>query len=191
MNVLAVEPYYSGSHKAFLKGLARHSTHNIIPVKLNFKGWKWRMHGDSVTLAEMTKNISDEIDLLLCSSMMNLPAFVALTNPRFVHTAKIMYMHDNQFTRPIPSGEQRDMTYCYINYLSMLVANKLIFSSQFHLEDLLQALPGFLNHFPGDKHYLTVDEIRDKSVVLYPGLDLSYFNIHSDTRKENKRPECD
>jgi len=188
MNVLAVEPYYSGSHKAFLKGLARHSTHNIIPVKLNFKGWKWRMHGDSVTLAEMTKNIPDEIDLLLCSSMMNLPAFIALTNPRFAHTAKIMYMHDNQFTRPIPSGEQRDMTYCYINYLSMLVANKLIFSSQFHMEDLLQALPGFLNNFPGEKHHLVVDEIRAKSVVLYPGLDLSYFNSHPDTRKENKRP---
>ena len=40
MNVLAVEPYYSGSHRAFLKGLARHSAHEIIPVKLNYKGWK-------------------------------------------------------------------------------------------------------------------------------------------------------
>ena len=188
MNILAVEPYYSGSHKAFLRGLARHSKHQIIPIKLNSKGWKWRMHGDSVSLAEMTKGIPEDIDLLLSSSMMNLPAFIALTNPRFAHVPKIMYMHDNQFTRPIPEGEQRDMTYCYINYLSMLVADKLIFSSQFHLEDLLEALPIFLDHFPGDKHYITVEEIRKKSVVLYPGLDLSYFDQHPDTRSNNDRP---
>lgn len=188
MNILAVEPYYSGSHKAFLRGLARHSKHQIIPIKLNYKGWKWRMHGDSVSLAEMTKNVPEKIDLLLSSSMMNLPAFIALTNPRFAHVPKIMYMHDNQFTRPIPEGEQRDMTYCYINYLSMLVADKLIFSSEFHLEDLLEALPVFLDHFPGDKHYITVDQIRKKSVVLYPGLDLAYFDQHPDTRSKNERP---
>lgn len=188
MNILAIEPYYSGSHKAFLKGLEEHSSHNIIPIKLNYKGWKWRMHGDSVTLAQMTNQVLDEVDMLLTSSMTNLPAFLALTNPRFAHTPKIMYMHDNQFTRPIPKGETRDMTYCYINYLSMLVADKILFSSQFHLDDLLDALPGFLDSYPGDKHYSTIDDIRAKSVVMYPGLDLKSFDQQPDTRKENKRP---
>ena len=117
MNILAIEPYYSGSHKAFLKGLKKHSVHKIIPIKLNYKGWKWRMHGDSVTLAELTKQVQEPIDVLMTSSVTNLPAFLALNNPRFAHSPKIMYMHDNQFTRPIPEGESRDMTYCYINYL--------------------------------------------------------------------------
>lgn len=188
MNILAIEPYYSVSHKAFLKGLEEYSSHNIIPIKLNYKGWKWRMHGDSVTLAELTKQVEEDIDVLLVSSMTNLPAFLALTNPRFAHTPKIMYMHDNQFTRPIPEGETRDMTYCYINYLSMLVADQLIFSSQFHLDDLLDALPGFLDNYPGDKHYATVDQIRDKSLVLHPGLELKYFDQHADTRTKNDRP---
>lgn len=188
MNILAIEPFYSGSHKAFLKGLARHSSHNIIPIKLNYKGWKWRMHGDSVTLAQLTSQVQDDIDLLFLSSMTNLPAFLALNNPRFAHTPKIMYMHDNQFTRPIPKGETRDLTYCYINYLSMLVADKLLFSSQFHLDDLLEALPKFLDNYPDDKHYNTVDQIREKSVVMHPGLDLKYFDEHPDTRKQNERP---
>lgn len=188
MNILAIEPYYSGSHKAFLKGLEEHSSHNIIPIKLNYKGWKWRMHGDSVTLAQMTDQIREHIDVLLVSSMTNLPAFLALNNPRFAHTPKIMYMHDNQFTRPIPEGEIRDMTYCYINYISMLVADKLLFPSQFQLEDLLDALPAFLDSYPGDKHFSTVEEIRAKSVVMHPGLELSYFDQLPDTRKENKRP---
>lgn len=188
MNILAVEPFYSGSHKAFLDGLREHSSHTIIPVKLNYRGWKWRMHGDSVTLAEMTSHVSDEIDLLLISSMTNLPAFLALTNPRFAHIPKIMYMHENQLTQPMPEGEDRDLTYCYINYLSMLVADRLLFSSQFHLDDFMSALPDFLENYPDDKHLKTIDQIVKKSIVMYPGLDLTTFDRLPDTRSENERP---
>ncbi len=188
MNILAVEPFYSGSHKAFLQGLEAHSSHNIIPIKLDYKGWKWRMHGDSVTLADFVHKIPDRIDLLLTSSMTNLPAFIALTNPRFANTPTIMYMHDNQFTRPIPEGETRDITYCYINFLSMLSADRLLFSSQFHLDDLMQALPRFLNNFPDSRHHHTIQQIHDKSVVMHPGLALRHFDAQPDTRQDNKNP---
>ncbi|MEX0769609.1 MAG: DUF3524 domain-containing protein [Balneolaceae bacterium] len=188
MNILAVEPFYSGSHKAFLDGLRQHSSHNILPVKLNYRGWKWKMHGDSVTLAEMTSHVRDEIDLLLISSMTNLPAFLALTNPRFAHIPKIMYMHENQLTQPMPEGEERDLTYCYINYLSMLVADRLLFSSRFHMDDFMGALPAFLENYPDDKHLKTIDQIKNKSIVMYPGLDLETFDRHPDTRSRNERP---
>ncbi|MFO7800489.1 DUF3524 domain-containing protein [Rhodohalobacter sp.] len=188
MNILAVEPFYSGSHKAFLKGLQENSRHNIYSVNLNYKGWKWRMHGDSVKMAEMASHVEEEIDLLLVSSMTNLPAFLALTNPRFAYTPKIMVMHENQLTQPMPEGEERDLTYCHINYLSMLSADKLLFSSKFHMQDLFEALPDFLNNFPDDKTYNTVQQIKDKSMVMYPGLDLKYFDNQPDTRSENKRP---
>src|SRR6056297_4243552 len=116
LNILAIEPFFSGSHKAFLEGLRDNSVHNVIPITLNYKGWKWRMHGDSVKLAEMTSHVEEEIDLLLVSSMTNLPAFMALTNPRFAYTPKVMMMHENQMTQPLPAGEERDLTYGYINY---------------------------------------------------------------------------
>jgi len=188
MNILAIEPYYSGSHRAFLKGLQENSAHNIIPLKLDYRRWKWRMHGDSVKLAEMSSHISEEIDLLLVSSMTNLPAFLALTNPRFAFTPKVMIMHENQLTQPMPEGEERDLTYCYINYLSMLSADKLLFTTDHHLNELMGALPEFLDHFPDDKHYNTIDQIRDKSLVMYPGLNLSVFDAQPDTRDQNKRP---
>ncbi|MFU8811511.1 MAG: DUF3524 domain-containing protein [Balneolaceae bacterium] len=188
MNILAVEPFYSGSHKAFLKGLKEFSSHNVIPIRLNYKGWKWRMHGDSVKLAEMTTHVAEEIDLLLVSSMTNLPAFLALTNPRFAFTPKVMMMHENQLTQPMPEGEERDLTYCYVNYLSMLSADRLLFSSAFHLHDLLNELPRFLDHFPDDNNYKTVDQIRQKSEVIYPGLDLSVFDEQPDTRVQNEKP---
>lgn len=188
MNILAIEPYYSGSHRAFLKGLMENSAHKIIPLKLDYRRWKWRMHGDSVKLAEMSSHISEEIDMLLVSSMTNLPAFLALTNPRFAFTPKVMIMHENQLTQPMPEGEERDLTYCYINYLSMLSADKLLFTTDHHLNELMGALPEFLDHFPDDKHYNTIDQIRDKSLVMYPGLNLTVFDAQPDTRKNNKRP---
>ncbi len=176
MNILAVEPFYSGSHKAFLKGLKEHSRHQIIPVKLNYKGWKWRMHGDSVSLAELTSHVKEEIDLLLISSMTNLPAFLALTNPRFALTPKIIYMHENQLTQPMPEGEERDLTYCYINYLSLLVADRILFSSRFHMDDFMNALPDFLSNFPDDRPHRMVDKIREKSTVMIPGLNLKVLD---------------
>jgi len=188
MNILAVEPFYSGSHKAFLDGLQKHSKHHIIPVTLSEKGGKWRLHGDSVILAEMTSEVKEDIDLLFVSSMTNLPAFIALTNPRFAHIPTIMYMHENQFTQPMPEGEERDLTYCYINYLSTLSADKLIFSSEFHKRDYLEALPDFLDNYPGDKHHETIDRIARKSMVMHPGLDLKRFDNQPDTREKNQHP---
>ncbi len=165
-----------------------YSVHKIIPLKLNYKGWKWRMHGDSVKLAEMAAHVEADIEILLVSSMTNLPAFLALTNPRFAHIPKIMYMHENQLTQPMPDGVERDITYCYVNYLSMLSADKLIFSSQFHLKNLLEALPSFLDNFPDDKHFNTIDKIKNKSIVQYPGLNLKVFDTQPDLRNQNKRP---
>lgn len=188
LNILAVEPFYNGSHRAFLKGLQDHSRHNIIPVKLDYRRWKWRMHGDSVKLAEMSSHITEDIDLLLVSSMTNLPAFLALTNPRFAYTPKVMIMHENQLTQPMPEGEERDITFCYINYISMLSADKLLFTTRYHLNELLDALPAFLDRFPDDKHYNTVDQIREKSTVVYPGMNLKVFDDQPDTRHLNKRP---
>src|SRR5690625_5930227 len=71
LNILAVEPFYNGSHKAFLKGLQQHSRHTLHAIKLDYHKWKWRMHGDSVKLAEMASHIKEDIDLLLVNSMTN------------------------------------------------------------------------------------------------------------------------
>lgn len=188
MNILSVEPFYNGSHKAFWKGLFENSSHNIIPVNLSFKGQQWRMHGHSVMLTDMVSDVEEEIDLLLISSMANLPAFMALTNPRFSQVPKMVYMHENPFTQPLPEGEERDLTFCYINYLTMLSADRLLFSTHFHRNDFLNALPGFLENFPDERSFTTIDDIAEKSIVCYPGLSLRHFDEQPDTRGANKNP---
>ena len=141
MKILALDPFLGGSHKSFLDGIQRYSSHSIIPLTMSDKFMRWRLHGGAVTLAERSVEVTDQIDLLLVSSMTNLPAFIALTNPRFAHVPTLMYMHENQLTLPLPEGKQRDTTFCYINYLSMLAADQLVFSSQFHYDSLMVELP--------------------------------------------------
>ncbi len=191
MNILLVEPFLGGSHQAFIDGLSKHSRHNVFTVTMKGSYWKWRMSGGSVTLAEKTENIKEQIDLVMASSMTNLPAFIALTNPRFAHVPIVLYMHENQLTQPVPGTEERDLTYCYINYLSVLAADFVLFNSDFHKRDFLDALPGFLAKFPDYQQSESIAKIAEKSDLLYPGLDLKVLDPAVEKRKRrapNERP---
>lgn len=189
MNILVLEPFMGGYHKAFLKGLEKNSRHTIYSVTISERYWKWRLHGGSLTLARDSESIPVEVDLILASSMTDLSAFLSLTNPRFAHTPVAMYMHENQLTQPLPENEPRDWTYCYINYLSALIADRLIFSSQFHFDSFIEALPGFLGRFPKiHQHLDTIDLIKNKSTILHPAIDLKAFDKQEDTRSENTNP---
>ncbi|MEX1136388.1 MAG: DUF3524 domain-containing protein [Balneolales bacterium] len=188
MNILVLEPFLGGSHKAFLEGLTKHSRHNIMSVAMSGRHWKWRMSGGSVTLAEKTKAIKEPIDLVLASSMTNLPAFIALTNPRFAETPVVMYMHENQLTQPLPEGEERDLTFCYINFLSVLVADNVLFNSHFHRSSFLEALPEFLVEFPDYHQTESVKNVEQKSSVLHPGLDLQVLDDQQGKQVSNEKP---
>ncbi|MFO8112479.1 MAG: DUF3524 domain-containing protein, partial [Desulfosalsimonadaceae bacterium] len=40
-----------------------------------------------------------------------------------------IYMHENQLAYPIRPGETRDLHYGFINYVSMLCADQVLFNS--------------------------------------------------------------
>lgn len=174
MHILALEPWYGGSHGNFLDGLVEHSAHTFTTVTMAARFWKWRMHGGAVTLARKAEQELGERqpDLIFASSMVNLPAFLALTRRRFADVPVVLYFHENQLTYPLREGQERDFTYAYINYLSALAADRLLFNSQFHVDSFLQALPTLLRAFPDYTHLQTVAEIRAKCDVLHLGMDL-------------------
>lgn len=188
MNILFLEPFLGGSHKAFLEGLKERSRQTIIPVTMTDRHWRWRMNGGSVTLASKSNEVVEKIDLVLASSMTNLPAFIALTNPRFAHIPMVMYMHENQLTIPVPDGSERDQTFAYINYLSALSAQKLIFSSTFHYRSFMSELPLFLKGFADYSHEDSIGIIESKSIVMHPGLNLKEHDKTPDYRVDNERP---
>ena len=172
MKILLLEPYCGGSHRAWAEGYAAHSCHDVTLLALPARFWKWRMQGGAVTLAEQALALPFRPDLVLVSAMLNLPAFLALTQGFLAGVPAVLYCHENQLTYPCPPGEKRDLTYGMINWLSMLVAERVFFDSRYHLEDWFAELPRLLKHFPDYTHVHRIAEVRDKASVLPVGCDL-------------------
>ena len=70
MNILLVEPYYTGSHKQWADGYKENSSHNVKILSLKGQFWKWRMHGGAITLARMFNDLKWDPDLILVTDML-------------------------------------------------------------------------------------------------------------------------
>jgi len=158
-----------------MDGLIEHSRHTYHSITMAARFWKWRMQGGAVTMARKAVQAYREgfrPDMILATSMVNLPAFLALTRRELPNVPVVAYFHENQLTYPLPEGVERDYTYGYINYLSCLAADHIIFNSQFHYDEFMEALPTLLRAFPDYNHLTSVQEIRNKSSVLHLGMEL-------------------
>ena len=185
MRILLLEPYFTGSHRAWAEGYAHHSRHQVSILSLPGRWWKWRMHGGAVTLARLATEWLSENghpDLLLTTDMLDLTSLLALTRPWSAGIPVALYMHENQLTYPLPGDPgtgpmrrqrgERDLHYAFINYASMLAADAVFFNSQYHQDAWFDALPGLLKHFPDFNEMESIRLIQAKSGVLSLGLDL-------------------
>jgi glycosyltransferase involved in cell wall biosynthesis len=177
LDVWLLNPYHAGSHQAWAEGYAAHSRHRVRILSMAGHFWKWRMQGGALELAEQATAAGGALpDVLLASSMVNLPAFLALTRRRLGPVPVVLYMHENQLTYPPPPGSKRDLTYGMIQHLSMLTADRVCFNSQYHLESWFDELPRLLKHFPDYVHLETVPAARSRAQVLPVGCDLLRYD---------------
>jgi glycosyltransferase involved in cell wall biosynthesis len=177
MNIWLVEPYYSGSHRAWADGYQAHSRHAVRLLTLPGRFWKWRMQGGAVTLARKAQALDERPDLILASDMLNLPTFLTLTSD-LANVPVALYFHENQLTYPLQPGEKRDLHYGFINFVSALRAEALLFNSAYHLETFFDELPRLLKHFPDHNELWAVDALQNKAQVLPLGLDLARLDAH-------------
>lgn len=185
MNILALEPWYSGSRRRFLDGLAEHSAHEVRTVTMPGRFWQWRMEGGGVTLAQKVRGVVEDgfrPDLLFATDMVNLPAVLSLARPCLNDVPAVVYFHENQLTYPVPPDEERERAYAITNYLSALAADRVLFNTESHFEEFIEALPQLLRDFPDFTNMHTVRDIRDKSTVLHPGIDLSAHDEYAGSR---------
>ncbi len=182
MNVLLISPYHGGSHQAWAEGYRQYSQDSIDLLTLPARFWKWRMHGGAVTLARRFIQSGIKPDLILATDMLDLTTFLALTRQRTSKIAVAVYMHENQLTYPLPKDRssgpmrrqlgERDRHYAFINYASMLAADRVFFNSRYHMESFFAALPNFLKHFPEHNELGSRSTLSAKSSVLPVGIDL-------------------
>ena len=182
LNIILIEPFYTGSHKSWADNYKKNSQHNITILSLKGIYWKWRMHGGAITLATMFNDYTNENgvpDLLLVTDMLNLPVFESFANINGIPI--VSFFHENQLTYPWSTQDRdkeknRDHHYGFINYTTALRSDQIIFNSKFHQHSLISALKKFLKQFPDHNGLNNIDIIDKKSIVGYLGLDLKKFD---------------
>ena len=173
IRVLALEPYYGGSHQAFLDNWQRGSRHDWTILTLPARKWKWRMRHAAVTFAEQLSNQSSRRnwDVLLCSDMLNLAEFRGLAPSSVLDMPAVAYFHENQLTYPVRYEDKRDFQFAITNMTTALAANEVWFNSAFHRDSFLGALEDMLAKMPDHRPSAAVARIREKSSIWPQGID--------------------
>lgn len=188
LRVFLCEPYFSGSHRSWAEGLARHSRHDVVLITHAGGFWKWRMQGAALTLAAAVRHAIDAHgppDVLLVSDMVHLPALLGLARHDLAGVPVLLYLHENQLTYPMADAASPDHTYAMTNWLSMAAADRVVFNSEYHRRDLLGALPAFLRQFPDHRHGHHLAAVADRTTVIPVGVDTARFTR---PRPDNSTP---
>ena len=168
MNILLVEPYYTGSHKSWAQGYQSFSNHNVQIISLPGQFWKWRMHGGAITLAKQFMDMDFSPDLILATDMLDLTTFLSLTKSRTAQVPNALYFHENQLSYPWSNSdrdvqEKRDHHYGFINLSSALTADHVLFNSQYHHDSFHHEGLRLLKHFPDHNELDVIEKIKEKS----------------------------
>ncbi|MBW1901833.1 MAG: DUF3524 domain-containing protein [Deltaproteobacteria bacterium] len=174
MKILALEPYYGGSHKAFLDGWTKRSRHEWDLFTLPANKWKWRMRAAAIEFAyEVNQRLSrcQTWDVIFCSDMLNLAEFLGLAGPKLRKIPAAVYFHENQLTYPSRFEQERDNHFAMTNMTTALSAVSVWFNSSFHRKDFLSALKAFLRRMPDHRPLDAIEDVRKKSRVYPQGIE--------------------
>ena len=170
--ILFLEPYDTGSHRAFRLGLTAHSRHRLTSLTLPGRFWKWRMRSAAAWFADQINGQDHrQYDLLVTTGMLNAADLRGLLAPPLDRIPLLLYMHENQLTYPLSPQEEFDFHFGFTNILSALAADRVIFNSQWHREAFLGAVPAFLARMPDAVPRRAAARLAERSGVLGVGLE--------------------
>lgn len=173
MRVLALEPYYGGSHRAFLDGWIGRSRHEWTLLTLPPNKWKWRMRHAAIDFAEEAgRRVArgERFDIIFCSDMLNLAEFLGLAPFPLRCLPGVAYFHENQLTYPVRHESERDYHFVITNLTTALAATQVWFNSAYHRDSFLQALPAFFKKMPDYRPLGAIDRIRANARIEHPGI---------------------
>ena len=177
MNVLLIEPYFGGSHRAWAEGYAAASGHDITIVSHPACWWTWRLRGAAVTLAEQVSGLATSgyrPDVILVSSMVDVAALRTFLHPSIGRPPLAVYFHESQLAYPINRRQKPDPSYALVNWTSALAADAVYFNSGYHHDVFFTETRRLLESYPDHTHTGFVDEVENRSSVLPVGVDLGW-----------------
>jgi glycosyltransferase involved in cell wall biosynthesis len=183
LRVLVLEPYYGGSHRAFLSGLAR-LPFEFEVMALPARKWKWRMRLAAPYFARKLHESGRRFDRILCSTFIDVAAFRGLAPPWGREVPLLTYFHENQFAYPVQVETERDMHFALTNMTTALASDSLAFNSSYNLSSFLDGIEDLLKYSDDLRLEDPCGAIRAKSRVLPPGVDFSAIDAEEEPRHE-------
>ncbi len=183
LRILAVEPYYGGSHRAVLDGLAERYDADWTLLTLPARKWKWRMRGAAIAFSrrlreELSSSEHDSggtgrplYDLVFASSFVNLAELYGMAGPALSGVPSIVYFHENQLVYPNRHTAEWDYQFPLTNITSALCADVCAFNTEWNMRTFLEEIPAFIAAFPDHRPQGVAEAIAAKSVVVPPPFD--------------------
>ncbi|WP_304511607.1 tRNA-queuosine alpha-mannosyltransferase domain-containing protein [Desulfobacula sp.] len=183
MKILFLEPFFGGSHKDFAVGFKAHSCHDVTLVTLPDRFWKWRMRGAALYFVNQIKDFS-VFDAIITTDMLDLTDFMSLAG--FDLPPALMYFHENQLSYPLAPRQKRDFHLGFTNIISALAADKVLFNSRFHFNDFISSASQLIKQMPDFRPKWMIEQIREKTEVVYPGCRFEKGRVDLKERDMNK-----
>ncbi len=165
-NWIILEPYYGGSHRYLVDGLRAKLGLELELWTLPPRKWKWRMRGAAPVFAERWHREQPHVAGIFTSSLLNVAELRGLLPPEARSLPITLYFHENQLNYPVRVDDFRDYHYGWINILSALAADHLLWNSEYNRDSFFDALPNFISKMPDHRPTGIIEKLEAKSEVL-------------------------
>ncbi|NOQ46794.1 MAG: DUF3524 domain-containing protein [Desulfobulbaceae bacterium] len=188
---LLIEPYYGGSHRAFLDGLQQYLDCDFTLLTLPARKWKMRMQLAAPWIAEKVIALvktGKRYDGLLCSTFLDVAVLRSQLFRAGVKLPVAVYFHENQFGYPGQVADPGQHQFTAINFTSAVTADFLAFNSRYNFDTFLSGVGHYLKKAADMELQYLAETVALKSEVLYPGIDFRAIDMEAKSAQHNNIP---
>ncbi len=195
LDVLALDPYHTGSHRQFVLDWAEQSRHRLRVMGLPGRHFKWRIRSAAVSFAERIRAEGIGVerrrpDLIWTTSLLNAAELRGLLPAELRAVPLVVYFHENQLEYPVRQEDPRDIHFAVTNWASALAADSVWFNSEYNRSTFLRGMAALLRKMPDERLEGSVAQIAAKSQVVPPGIRAGGSGPDRDTpRRQVQAPE--
>ena len=174
--VLALEPWYAGSHRSVADSIDRHSSGQWNWITRPGGGARWCLRQSALSFAEEVGELvqsGGRWDAVFVSSLCSLADFRACVDPRIGRLPHLLYMHENQAAYPTSEhvddqAKDRDAHLAFTNLSSIEAADRVLFNSEHNRGSFIAAMNRILDRSPWNVGTGWIDRLQEKSCVVWP-----------------------
>ena len=185
MRILLLSAYDTDSHKAWCQGLMAHLPHHqwqYLTLPGRFFSWRIRGNGLSYAYGEHAQILSQALDLIIATSMVDLATLKGLV-PNLANVPSLMYFHENQFAYPKSDAQHTSIEPQMVNLYGALSADLVVFNSGFNQSSFMAGATDLFKRLPDHAPLSALDAIAEKSCVLPVPIETTTSSVNAALEK--------